>query len=245
MRLRRLYYAALTEKKSTYLLTSDQSSFHYLVHVLRIKQGQPIELFNGQGFVGQGQINEVSKKELSINIVQFIRHLPTPLQLHLMLSLSKGDRMDYALQKSTELGVTHITPILTARGEVKLKDERLEKKHSHWQGVITSACEQSYQNFMPTLYKPKKLTDLTLAPSTPEHLAFFGDINGDSIKSYQNFQPKSFTFFVGPEGGWALQECEFFKQNNIQPVKLGPRILRAETAPIALLALAQYLWGDF
>ena len=166
------------------------------------------------------------------------------LKLHLVLGISKGDRMDYALQKSTELGVTHITPIWTERGDVKLKTERLQKKIAHWQGVITSACEQSYQNFVPELLEPQQLIDVPVCV-TDQDLALVCDISGKPFRSFVDVQPKSVTFFVGSEGGWTLEEINFLSEKNVQALQLGPRILRTETAPIAMLSLAQYVWGDF
>jgi 16S rRNA (uracil1498-N3)-methyltransferase len=190
----------------------------------------------------------MAKKSLDIEIVEVKQSSAPQLKLYLILGISKGDRMDYALQKSTELGVTHITPIWTERGDVKLKAERLEKKILHWQGVITSACEQSYQNYVPELLEPQQLADVTVDSENLEsgqELALVCDVSGEPLAAFAAMQPKCVTFFVGPEGGWTPEEIESLRTKNVKALQLGPRILRTETAPVAMLSLAQYLWGDF
>lgn len=241
MRLRRLYFPALVEHQQSYALASADAQFHYLVNVLRVKPGQALELFDGQGVVARAEVSSVAKKVLQIETQSYERLLQPSLKLHLYLSVSKGDRMDYALQKSTELGVSHITPVWSDRGEVKLKAERLSKKESHWQGVISSACEQAYQNFVPVLKPSCHLSDIELEPNT---FAFVCDASGKPMSQFASQKPEAVHFFVGPEGGWTEEELVFMQTKNIQPLGLGPRILRTETAPVVMLSLAQHLWGD-
>lgn len=244
MRLRRLYFPQLNESLQSYTLDSKQPEFHYLINVLRLKAGQILQLFSGTGLVAEAKIEQVAKKSVEIAVDSFEQFEKPSIEFHLFLGISKGDRMDYALQKSTELGVTRITPLWTERGDVRLKPDRLEKKMSHWQGVITSACEQSYQNFCPELLEPQTLEELSL-DFNDEHLGFMCDASGVPFKDYQSLQPKSVSFMVGPEGGWSQEELESIQQTSIKPLKMGPRILRTETAPVVLLSLAQNAWGDF
>ena len=244
MRSRRLYFPQLLKAQS-YQLTHQEPQFHYLANVLRVKVGQQFNLFNGQGLIASAILVQASKKLLQLDITDVEHLTPGSLGLHLMLSVSKGDRMDYALQKSTELGVTAVTPLWSERGEVKLNQDRLDKKMGHWQGVITSACEQSYQNFCPQLHAPVTLADLKIEPLVHEqHLMC--DLIGTTFKTMAyGLEPKMVIVYVGPEGGWSDEEKHNFQSSGVQAVRLGPRVLRTETAPVVMLTLCQYFWGDF
>ncbi len=244
MRLRRLYFPQLTESASCYTLDAQHPQFHYLANVLRIKAGQELQLFAGNGDVAQAEVISLAKKSLEIQVESFQQNQAPDLAFHLYIGISKGDRMDYVLQKSTELGVTSITPLWTERGDVKLKADRLEKKMQHWNGVITSACEQSYQNFCPQLHQPKAVNELDF-DFNDVHLGFICDVTGMPFSNYQNMQPTSVSFMIGPEGGWSEEELELIQAKSVKPLRMGPRILRTETAPVVLLSLAQNAWGDF
>lgn len=248
MRIRRLFFPALTQSEQYYQLSAGQPEFHYLANVLRLQNNQPLELFDGNGLVAQATITDCQKKQLQIQVFSTEVHQAASVAFHLYLGISKGDRMDYALQKSTEMGVTQVTPLWTTRSEVKLKSDRLNKKLDHWRGVMSSACEQCYQHFVPELQAPLTLADSLQENNanlnTKDSIAFVCDVTGQSIKTYQDCQPKQVAFFVGPEGGWSAEELGQLKDQGVRPVRLGPRILRTETAPVVMLALAQSFWGD-
>ena len=249
-RERRLFFPSLDAGRDHYEFDSKEPSFHYLVNVLRVKPGQVLGLFDGDGLTAQASVVTLEKKRLGIEVQSRVQFQQPALQLHLYLGVSKGDRMDYALQKSTELGVTHITPVWTERSEVAFKAERLLKKRAHWEGVITSACEQSYQNFCPKLSSPVFLEYLELSPH-PQSLILLLDPTGQTMSAYHqvfsanHLKPNKVSFFVGPEGGWSEIEISQLREKGAQPLQLGPRILRTETAPVVMLSLAQSLWGDF
>lgn len=251
-RERRLYFQQLQPlAPMNYELSSQDSEFHYLVNVLRVQPGQVLALFDGAGLTAQAVVTAIAKKTMNIHVETCEQMLPTDLQLHLILGVSKGDRMDYALQKSTELGVTCVTPLWSERSEVRLKAERLDKKMLHWQGVIRSACEQSYQNFCPVLH-PAIAVEHLVFDTNDDALVFVCDPNGQPMSNYASGQnknlrvnPTKIQFLVGPEGGWSEAEIATFRNKGALPLSLGPRILRTETAPVVMLTLAQSLWGDF
>ncbi len=165
----------------------------------------------------------------------------SPLAVHLGQAISKGDRMDYAIQKAVELGVAAITPLYTEHGDVRLKGEREAKKHAHWQAVAVSACEQCGRAVVPVVHEPQPMTEwlarrdealrLVLHPGTPGVLE-------------RCDAPASAALLIGPEGGLAEAEVEVAMAAGFQPLTLGPRILRTETAPVVALSLLQHRFGD-
>ena len=184
----------------------------------------------------------VSKKQLSVLVQGFIASdTDSALQVHLGQCLSRGERMDYAIQKATELGVTQLTPLFSERCEVRLNTERLNKRTQHWQQVAVSASEQSLRCSVPAVESAQHLTNwvssiqadlkLVLDPRAAQPLSSFA-------------APTSVALLIGPEGGLSDQEVAQAAAAGFLPIALGPRVLRTETAPIAALSLLQYLWGD-
>src|SRR4051812_36224234 len=154
MRIPRVFTAQTLASNSSLILAEAQS--HYLSKVLRMQAGRELILFNGEGGEYSAEISVVNKKTVEINIGEFFpENRQSHLQLELAIGVSRGERMDWVLQKATELGVTKITPLLTERTEVKLYGERADKKIEHWQQIIISACEQSQRNILPELSEPK------------------------------------------------------------------------------------------
>ncbi|MCF6774983.1 16S rRNA (uracil(1498)-N(3))-methyltransferase [Thiotrichales bacterium 19X7-9] len=243
MRIPRIYIADISENNKTIQLTNEVN--HYLINVLRLKANHPVILFNGTDAVEfHGLITEISKKRTTIEITQIIpiNNLP-PINIHLLQALSKGDRFDYAIQKATELGVASITPLITERVDVKLSAERLTKKIQHWQKIVISACEQSNRVIIPKIEQPLELAKFQkpcdtlafiLSPYTEKKLSQYADKSSNNIY-----------IIIGPEGG--LTDAEIFNAEKlgIFSINLGPRILRTETAPVAMISLIEYLWGDF
>lgn len=225
------------------ILTLPPSVFQHLVKVLRLNEGDKIEVFNGKGSRFSAAFKNVSKKQADIHLLNTLDATPeSPLHTHMGLVMSKGDRFDYALQKATEMGVTSITPLTSERCDLRLNAERAEKKSRHWQGIVESACEQSYRDTLPILYPIKSLQDWVTAQDSDIQLIFHTAANEPT---WPEHSPQSVSFLVGPEGGLSDAEVNIAHENDFISWQLGPRILRTETAPIAILSLLQMKWGDF
>ncbi|MEY3182340.1 MAG: hypothetical protein RLZ35_325 [Pseudomonadota bacterium] len=215
---------------------------HYMVNVLRLKLQRPVMLFNDTGHTFLGTIIEVTRHTLVIEVTEsYEESKESNLKVHLVQSISKGERMDFTLQKSVELGVTEITPVFSERTEVRVKGERVDSKMAHWRKVIISACEQSGRNRLPRLNPPIAMMEwLRLNPIT---LGIIADPNATETLHKVPIQGEA-TLLVGPEGGFALTEIHAAIQHGFIPIKMGPRILRTETAAIAIMTLLQFCGGD-
>lgn len=225
------------------LLELPEAQSHYLGKVLRMQAGRELVLFNGEGGEFAAQITEVHKKSVIVQVGDFTAdNRESPLQLELAIGVSRGERMDWVLQKATELGVTKITPLMTERTEVKLGGERADKKVDHWQQILVSTCEQCQRNLLPVLSEPMKLEDwLAQCDAQLKFVLHHRDSKGLP----QEQKPTSVALLIGPEGGLSEEEIELARAQGFAPLTLGPRVLRTETAPLAAISLAQYLWGDF
>lgn len=218
-------------------------SAHYLTRVLRISAGQPICLFNGDGHDYAAEILRPGKSRV---IIAVNSRLPvaceSKLHITVIQAISRGERMDQTLQKCTELGVQVFQPLFSERVEVKLRPEKLERRMKHWQGVVVSACEQSGRACVPQVLEPVDFGEwlnqpghgcrLVLVPGARRSLA------GLEI-------PGPLELVIGPEGGFSDVELDLMVSRSVQPVSLGPRILRTETAAPAAVAVLQALAGDF
>lgn len=219
-----------------------ESAFGHLVRVLRQREGDVFEVFNGKGQRFQAELTEVGKKQASAHLVEVLDALPeSPLHTHLGLVMSKGDRFDYALQKATELGVSAITPLGSERCDLRLKADRQEKKQQHWQGVIISACEQCGRDTLPQLNPIMPLQEWLPEDSDALKLVLH---TSATAPAWPAQPPVRVRFLVGPEGGLTEAEVTTAIQQGYQAWQLGPRIFRTETAPVAMLALLQHKWGD-
>lgn len=215
----------------------------HAIQVLRGKVGDPLILFNGQGGEYHAVFAEVDKRKSSILVKSFdIIERESPLDIQLVLALIKSDKFDFALQKAVELGVSSIQPVIAARSVMNLKANRLDKKMQHWQGVITSACEQSGRTRLPPLLPVISLNDYLLASDARMNLAMLPEATEHLSELPKPTDPIS--LLVGPEGGFRDDEVSQMIQRQVKTIKFGPRILRAETAVIAGLALCQNQWGD-
>ena len=216
---------------------------HHLSKVLRMQAGRELVLFNGQGGEYTAVIEAIAKKSVTVMLTDFrADNRQSPLQLELAIGISRGERMDWVLQKATELGVTKITPLLTERTEVKLGGERADKKLQHWQQTLISACEQCQRNLLPELNEP--LLFEQWLTSVKSDLRFVLH-HRDSQKLPTQETPQSVTLLIGPEGGLSEREIQIALKNSFSALTLGPRVLRTETAPVAAISLVQFLWGDF
>lgn len=214
----------------------------HMIQVMRLRPGDEVELFDGQHRYTAALL-EADKRGVSLALGAALPLRPaSPLSVHLGQVISKGDRMDYAIQKATELGVTEITPLYSLQGDVRLKGERAEKKRQHWQQVAWSACEQCGRDDLPMVHPAVPLAQWLSTVSAPLRLVMHP---GQSMAQFaQTDRPSGVAVLVGPEGGLAESEIEQAQAQSFHPVTVGPRILRTETAPVVMLTLLQSWWGD-
>lgn len=232
----------LSEKIETEL---DGSSAHHIANVLRMKQGDQLKLFNGSGYFFSASITQSSKKSVSVFIDASEKaHTESSLHTHLGQVMSRGDRMDYAIQKSTEMGVNEITPLMSDRCELKLKSDRESKRLAHWQQVAISASEQCGRATVPTIHPVSSLEEWMEKQSGKGLSLVFHHRDTQNLAKIQS-PPSHVNLLIGPEGGLSEAEIEQAKQANFMACTFGPRVMRTETAPVACLSVLQWLWGDF
>ncbi len=222
----------------------EQSSEH-LARVLRLERGHPLVLFNGDGREYDAEISLLAKRSVSARVLgeRTTPERESPLQLTLAQGIARGEKMDLVLQKATELGITRIVPIITERTEVKLDAERAARRLAHWQAVIASACEQSGRTRLPTLAEPVRLTTWAAALDADSGLRLALDPHGDhSPRTLPTFTRA--TLVVGPEGGLSDKDFGVLDQLDFIGLRLGPRILRTETAGLVAIASLQAIHGD-
>ncbi|SES73905.1 16S rRNA (uracil(1498)-N(3))-methyltransferase [Thorsellia anophelis] len=244
MREIRIYHPeALTEKKQ-YLLSVEAAN--HVARVLRMQEGQPISLFNGNNYCYEAIISKITKRDVEV-IVQseYEQNRESPLRLHLGQVISRGDKMEFTIQKAVELGVTEITPLYSERCGVKLDEDRALKKHIQWQKIIISACEQSGRNYLPVLNPIQTLENwckrddaklkLNLHPRADKTVNQLSLVNlNDPID-----------LLIGSEGGLSESEIEMTLKFNFTEILLGPRVLRTETAALSAITALQVRFGDF
>jgi 16S rRNA (uracil1498-N3)-methyltransferase len=225
-------------------ITLEEEVSRHLYQVLRLRSGDAIILFDPYGNEHSATLTLAAKHSSEALIGEKIRQEPKPaLTLHLIIGLSRGDRMDFALQKATELGVTHITPTFMQRSVVKLDMSKRLSRMAHWRKVITNACEQSGRCRLPQLDEPCNLA--TAISHQNAQLALLLDHRGTHSLSSLSPPESSVSILIGPEGGLSAEERTHILHKGFQGIRLGPRILRTETAPLAAIAAIQTLWGDF
>ena len=234
------------------LITLDAAAGQHLITVLRLKVGATVQLFNHQHQEYLGQISQADKKKCVVQLTQSLPILPaSPLYTHLGLSLTKGDRMDFAIQKSVELGVSEITPLLTQFTDVTLDAERSIKKQTHWQKIALHACEQCGRSDIPTIHpltpfaqwiqQPTAHTKLILHPLAEKSNA--ADKTHSTVADLLKNSTR-INIGIGPEGGFHTNEITLAVAHDFHALSLGPRILRSETAPVVVLSILQWLKGD-
>lgn len=226
------------------LFELDQRAFQHAVKVLRLREGDGIVLFDGSGQQFNASLSEVSKKHACVKTENAEPiDVESTLNIHLALGISKGERMDFAIQKAVELGVTAITPLYTERCVVNLDNKRETKRLEHWRGVIISACEQCGRNRLPELHQPVDIQkNFSLLPDYELKLTL-SPYAEQSLKQV-SAPAKEVMIMVGPEGGLSEQEIKTAIENGFTAVRMGPRILRTETAALTALSIIQVLWGD-
>lgn len=222
------------------VLTPDASQ--HLLRVLRAKKGDALIVFNGDGGQYKAKLISIEKNKAAVEIISFENVTrESPLKIHLFQGVSRGERMDYVIQKATELGVAEITPVFTQRCNVKLSDDRLSKRIDHWQGIAVAASEQSGRCVVPKINVACLLCDVfSLHHST----ALICDTESSKKISEFSLPDSSVSLLIGPEGGFDSQELVAAKAAGFIGLSLGPRILRTETAPVTAIALLQAYHGD-
>ena len=226
----------------------DDFSGHHALKVLRVRLNDVLILFNGDGYYYKGRVTEINKKEIEITILTSTKkNRESPLKICLIQSLSSNEKMDWIIQKATELGAYEIQPIFSERSIIKINQDRIKKKLLHWKQVSISACEQCYRTQIPPVHHPLSFTNylnntrfedkalkLILSPSAKEN-----------IKILPSKKPDKVYILIGPEGGFDQHEIKLANSLNFEAINLGPRVLRTETAPLSILSILQYKYGDF
>lgn len=221
----------------------DANALRHVVQVLRLKPGNPLILFNGEGGEYMAELISVQRRQATARIGDFQNiSCESKLYTHIGLGISKGERMDFALQKVVELGVCEITPLFTEHCVVHLHESRALKKREHWQAVIINASEQSGRNQLPTLNSPQPFSHWINNIEMTTKLIL--DPAASSSLSTVHLDTPAVTMAVGPEGGFSQAEVKQSINCGFMGVTLGPRVLRTESAAIASLAAVQTLWGD-
>lgn len=222
-----------------------ESAVAHLLRVLRLEVGDGFIVFNGDGFDYQARLSSAGKKNAEAELLDRAEAgNESPLRITLAQGIARGEKMDLILQKATELGVARIAPVVTERTEVRLDGERLEKKMQHWRGVLASACEQCGRARLPQLLEPQALAKFA-AGDDSEHRFILDPGAGQSLVSLGLPADSSATLLIGPEGGLSERDLAALRAAKYQGLKLGPRILRTETAGLAAIAALNALYGDW
>ena len=261
MTLPRIYFPLPLRSGET--VTLDKQAEQHLVRVLRLAPGDALTVFNGQPFndrYGEYQATLLGSNG-AVRVGDFIaRDTESPLHITLAQAISRGERMDYAVQKAAELGVTQIVPLVTEFCVVKMvapgilppatlarpcasQDKRKGKRVAHWQGIATSACEQSGRVRVPGVSAPQTFGEWLLTVNASVKLVL--DPLAQTTLRQLPAPQGDIVLLAGPEGGLSDAEVALAKRAGFTPVRLGPRILRTETVPAAALAAMQILWGDW
>ncbi|NVK39693.1 MAG: 16S rRNA (uracil(1498)-N(3))-methyltransferase [Oceanospirillaceae bacterium] len=241
MRIPRCYEPQPLQTGESLLL--GDSNVQHLARTLRMRAGDAVQLFNGDGRDYAATLLEVDKRRVLARIDGAEdSHREPLLHVHIGQCLSRGERMDYAVQKATETGMSRMTPLFSERCEVKLNSERQDKRLRHWHQVAVSACEQSLRCSVPDIAAPEPLLDWVQNVEADLKLV----LHHHSARPLGELPaPSSVALLIGPEGGLSEAEVEAATAAGFQPVCFGPRVLRTETAPVAALAILHYLWGDW
>ncbi len=240
----RFYTPPPLPRSGTFDLPPDAA--HHALRVLRLRIGDAVEIFDGIGNVCHGMIADLDGKHVTVGeIVPCNDMRESPLPVVLAQALCGSEKMDWIIQKSTELGVNEIQPLVTERSVARLPAERLQKRLEHWQQVAISACEQCGRNVLPGIHAPLDIMVwLQQTRSIPDAKYILSP--GGAASLHDQAKPKSrAVLLIGAEGGFSEAEITATLQCGYTPIRLGARVMRTETAAIAGLAALQTLWGDF
>lgn len=218
----------------------DRAAQH--VRVVRLRSGDAVTLFSGDGAEYVGSLLDIGKRTVTA-LVRTRREASreSPLAVTLIQGLCSGERMDLVIQKATELGVVAIRPVLAARSQARISSDRQERRGTHWQAVAIAACEQCGRNTIPEVQPLVTLADALAEPRRGGSI-LLSPLGNQTLRSLA--RENEVTVLVGPEGGLAPREREDAIAAGFLPLRFGPRVLRTETAPLAVIAAMQALWGD-
>lgn len=219
---------------------------HHAGRVLRLKVGDEVEIFDGEGQARTGVLVEIAGKRVVVGeLADSTVVRESPLRVVLAQGLPSGDKLDWVIQKATELGVSEIQPLATARSVVKLSAERAAKRQEHWQQIAISACEQCGRNGLPVIHPPQDLAKWLAQPRPAEDHKLILLPEGASSLHAQAQPTGAVVLLIGAEGGFTDTESDLALQHGYVPIRMGKRVMRTETAAIAGIAALQMLWGDF
>ena len=228
------------------LLSLPDQAAHHAARVLRLGPGDAVCVFNGDGSEWEAQIASVHKADVTVRVGgRHERDVEAPLRVLLAQGISSRERMELTVQKAVELGVAAIQPLETRRSVVKLREERASRRVEHWQNLVAAACEQCGRNRVPEVLPIESLPDWLGGIGRRGEDTSILLTPGASDRLRDLPPPRQVTLLIGPEGGLAPEEQELAQACGFQPVQLGPRILRTETAAMAAMAAMHALWGDF
>ena len=228
------------------IIILDEFSSHHALRVMRVKVDDFLVLFNGDGFEYRGRVSDINKKTINVEILSKEKNnSESPININLFQSISSNEKMDMVIQKATELGVSSIQPIFTSRSTVKLSLDRIKKRLIHWRQVSISACGQSGRSKIPTIKSPIGFDRFVEGITTNSLNLLLHPDNSKESSNLPNKYSGDINIFIGPEGGFSQDEVLLLKKQNCINIQLGSRILRTETAPLAIIAILQYKYGDF
>ena len=219
---------------------------HHASRVLRLTVGDPVIVFNGDGGESDAQISSIGKDHVAVRVGRWReRDAESPVRVTLVQGLSARERMDFTLQKAVELGVAEVFPVEMRRSVMRLAEERAARRIEHWQNLVIAACEQSGRNRVPVVHPVSSLPDwLGVHRAEPNvQRIVLSPFAQQTLRDLP--APRQIILLAGPEGGFAPEELDMATACGFAPVRLGPRILRTETAALAALAAIHALWGDF
>jgi 16S rRNA (uracil1498-N3)-methyltransferase len=242
-RVPRFYTDAALRAGGTTQLPEDAA--HHAVHVLRLRAGEALTLFNGRGGEYAGRIAAIERLRVTVDV---LAHRPlereSPLAVTLVQGVSSSEKMDFTVQKATELGVAALQPVLAARSAGRIAGERAAQKRAHWERVVIAACEQSGRNRVPEVFAPVPLEEYCRKAPPSAALLLSPQAQLGLREAAARLQGAA-TLAAGPEAGFTVAEEAMLAQAGFVPVRLGPRVLRTETAALAALAALNALAGDF
>jgi len=228
-------------------IVMDEFASHHALKVMRLKKNDQLILFNGDGSDFTGQVVSINKRQVQVRI-KSKKDIESESNIRVILlqALTTNEKMDLIIQKTTELGITEIQPIVCERSIVKIKNEKIEKKLLHWRQVSIAACEQCGRAEIPTIHKPVNIIKY-LEKETESDKGTKIILSPEATKSLNNIilnMKQDIKVLIGPEGDFTREELNYSTQKGFLPIKIGPRILRTETTPICILSILQYKYGD-
>jgi 16S rRNA (uracil1498-N3)-methyltransferase len=242
----RMYFSGELEPGRSCTLPPPQA--HHAMRVLRLKRGEPVILFNGDGAEYAAVVVEASRDRFALDVTgRDVMDREAPFAVTLAQAVSSGERMDYTIQKAVELGIAAIQPLEARRSVVRLSQDRAQRRVAHWQAVAIAACEQCGRNRVPPVLPLMQLDQFLAgcdARRDGERRVLLSPRTSRGLRDLER-PTGAIVMLAGPEGGLSPEEERVAEQTGFLPVRLGPRVLRTETAAVAALAAMQALWGDF